>query len=97
MGSDHAVDPGRQDIEHLAADIGVLAAGPRRHVKGVVGILDARQCCAPTERLAERFDLVGQGELVARSLLAMPRSASSAATACMNACFMPAPAPCAST
>src|SRR6185503_12764299 len=68
FGCDDVVGPGGKPVEHLGADIFVLAAGPGRHVKGVIGIRKNYQGGASAERFADRLDLVEHRELVARAL-----------------------------
>ena len=49
---DHAIDPGGERVAKIAANLRIPPTGPRRHVKGMIGVRKKLQRGAVAERLA---------------------------------------------
>src|SRR5262249_60633319 len=75
--SNHAIDPAGDRFHEFAAHLRILAAGPRWHLKRMVGIWHEFEHGSLAERLADRPDLVRQRERIARALQEQHRDRAS--------------------
>src|SRR3954471_20226766 len=61
-GDDHRIDPLDERIQHFATNLRILAAGPCRHVKRMIGVLEQLQHRALAELRAQRLKLIQHRE-----------------------------------
>src|SRR5215510_5412905 len=66
--NDHRIDPLDERIQQLAAHLRILAAGPCRHVKRMIGVLEQLQGCPLPERFAKRLELLERRQGIAGAL-----------------------------
>src|SRR4051794_40775801 len=67
-GDDHRIDPLDERIQHLATNLRILATGPCRHMKRMIGVLEQVQHRALAKLATQWLKLVQHCERIARAL-----------------------------